>query len=563
MSTTSSTHATVLRHAGSFLARALPLRALLPLLALVASGCLPGPWEYVPEKNPVFRGVTVSGYALADRPVEHLCFERLYALGEASLEAFAFYDSAAVGISGNFSDDGSTLALSPHVNVPNCFVGPPGTRFRRGERYELTALFVWDSAGTRVTSELSATAAIPVDFAVEDTARAPSLATAGVALDNITDPAVFLQLPPGPRALFVARYGDTLTALAGDPAGLATWETANGARMRAELTFWLQNDLTPYQRGDTLYYLSAKNNFSNLSHFFKMRRDALVKGVIISHLFDTTGSRPVTSFDSLLGLAPDSSNFYAPPGTRRLIFYGDWRNPDGRHMFDSLGVVNAWFWSGRNRLYFYGTEKIYSDYQVAREEQGGNPKIRLPTNVRGGQGFFAGMIVDSFDINIRLDSLTQAFSYAATRAYACRDKGWESSRDCFGYYDAYCSANAWAPRDCRANASYRLFDPLDSLTLPAAARDSARAWSAANPLDGLGTLQRYCIDNDYPAATPGCTAVRDECEDGPTGNGCQQVLWKRCDLTYWKLPACAEGLTSYCKANRDVHKAMCRNVPEN
>src|SRR5690606_14443940 len=194
----------------------------------------------------------------------------------------------------------------------------------------------------------------------------------------------------------------------------------------------------------------------------------------------------------------------------------------------------------RNRVYFYGTEQIYSDYQVLREEQLGNTKIVLPTNIEGGRGFFAGMIVDSFEVNIRLDSLTQSFPYPATRANYCRDKGWESSRDCFGYYDAYCAANAWAPRDCRANALYHLFDPVDSLSLPAAIRDTARAWREANPLDGLGVLQRYCVDNGYPASTPGCAAVKSECEDGPLGNGCQQVLWRRCELTYWKLPACDE-----------------------
>jgi hypothetical protein len=530
--------------------------------SLVLGGCLPGPWEYVPESRPLFRGITVSGYALADRPVEHLCFERLLELSEASSEAFPFYDSAAVGVSGVFSSGGQTLALTPHANTPNCFVGPPGSHFRRGERYDLNARFVWDSAGARTVTVLQSTAEIPALFEIADTARAPSLAAQGVALDNITDPDVFLRLPPGPRALFVARYGDTLTALDGDSAGLAAWEARNGARMRAELTLWLQADLFPYRRGDSLYYLNAKNNFSNLSHFFKARRDNLVKGVLISHLFDTTASRPVTSFDSIFGIAPDSSSFYTPGGSRRLIFYGDYRNPDGRHIFDSLGFVNAWFWSGRNRLYFYGTEKIYSDYQTAREEQAGNSKINLPTNVTGGRGFFAGMIVDSFDINIRLDSLTQSFPYPLTRAAACRDKGWDNTRDCIGYYGEYCALNGWTPSDCRVNAMYRLLDPLDSLTLPTAIRDSARAWRAADPLAGLGATQRYCIDNNYPAGVPGCAFVKSECESGNLGNGCQLLLWKRCQLAYWKLPACAEGINSYCRARRDVHTVMCRDVPE-
>jgi hypothetical protein len=538
----------------------------LPGILGILSGCLPGPWEYVPEKQTAFRGITVSGYAVADRPVEQLCFERLYRLGEASSEAFAFYDSAAVGITGNFMSGGSltglSLALTPDANVPNCFRGPAATTFIRGESYALNARFVWDSAGVSTVSILTSTARIPTEFEIVDTAYAPSLTATGVSLEDVTDPAVFQQLPPGPRALFVARYGDTLTALAGDSAGLAAWEKANGARMRAELTLWLQADLLPYNRGDSLYYLNARNNFSNLSHFFKARRDALVKGVLISHRFDTTASRPVTSFDSLFGIAPDTSAFYYPGDHRRLIFYGDWRNPDGRHVFDSLGFVNAWFWSGRNRIYFYGTEQIYSDYQVLREEQLGNTKIVLPTNVTGGRGFFAGMIVDSFEVNIRLDSLTQAFPYPLTRAAACRDEGWESSRDCFGYYDEYCTINAWTPRDCRPNAAYRLLDPVDSLSLPAAIRDSARAWREANPLGGLGVLQRYCIDNDYPSTTPGCDAVQSECVDGPLGNGCQSVLWKRCELTYWKLPACDEGRRSFCRNAGDVHTVMCRDLAD-
>ena len=530
----------------------------------ILGGCLPGPWEYVPEARPAFRGITVTGYAIADRSVEQLCFERLYRLGEASSEAFAFYDSAAVGITGDFMSGGSrtglSLALTPDANIPNCFRGPAGAAFIRGESYDLNARFVWDSAGVRTVTVLTSTARIPAQFEIVDTAFAPSLAATGVALDDITNPAVFQQLPPGPRALFVARYGDTLTALAGDSAGLAVWEKANGARMRAELTLWLQADLLPYNRGDSLYYLSARNNFSNRSHFFKARRDPLVKGVLISHLFDTTESRPVTSFDSILGIAPDSSNFFQTSGRRRLIYYGDFRNPDGRHVFDSLGFVNAWFWSGRNRIYFYGAEQIYSDYQTALSEQSGNSKIVLPTNVSGGRGFFAGMVADSFDVNIRLDSLTQAFPYPLTRAANCRDKGWESSRDCFGYYDEYCTINAWAPRDCRANAAYRLLDPVDSLGLPAAIRDSARAWREANPLDGLGVLQRYCIDNNYPSSTPGCDTVKNECEDGPLGNNCQKALWKRCELTYWKPAACAEGRRSYCRAFGDVHTVMCRDV---
>ncbi|HEX2612633.1 MAG TPA: hypothetical protein VHO02_03455, partial [Fibrobacteria bacterium] len=332
-------------------------------------------------------------------------------------------------------------------------------------------------------------------------------------------------------------------------------------RLRKDVIGWLQADLVTYRRGDTLYYLSAASDFSNLSHFFKARRDASVKGVLISHRFDTLGSRPVTSFDSLFGIAPDTSSFYYPGNLRRLIFYGDYRNPDGRHVFDSLGFVNAWFWSGRNRIYFYGTEKIYSDFQVALGEQDGNTKITLPTNVLGGRGFFAGMVVDSFDVNIRLDSSTQSFSYAVSRAAACHEKGWFNNRDCVGYYPEYCADNGWANPDCKVNAIQQCTDSTFRAGHSAVCA-SADAAASFNSLLASEALMRYCIDRNYPSSHPGCDNVRAICENTASGNSCQLILWKHCQLTYWNGPECVEGAKSYCRAKRDVARTMCRDIPE-
>jgi len=270
----------------------------------------------------------------------------------------------------------------------------------------------------------------------------------------------------------------------------------------------------------------------------------------------------VTSFDSLFGIAPDTAFFYFPGDYRRLIFYGDYRNPDGRHVFDSLGVVNAWFWSGRNRLYFYGTEEIYSDFQVSMAEQQGSSKVRLPSNVTGGRGFFAGMVVDSFDIHIRLDSATQSFPYAATRVAACRDKGWFNTRDCVGYYGEHCAGNAWSSADCRLDAVYRALDPVDTLAIPDSIRDSAAAWAAWDPALKEEAERRYCIAENYRADVPACAGVRSECENTASGNSCQLLLWKHCQLDYWKGPECIEGAKSYCRAKREIAVTMCRDVPE-
>ena len=483
-------------------------------LALALSGCLPGPWDYAPANAPIFRGISVSAYAVADRPVTDVCFERQLSLLEASTDAAPFYDSALVTITGVFSNGGQTLALQPKDIPPNCFIGAAAAKFVRGNSYTLSARFVWDSAGTEVVSVLSSTAKVPLDFSIKDTAAAPAYAIRGDARQHPFDPAGFLPLP--------------------------------------------------YKNGDSVFYLPAGKKFGNLaemSHFYSSRRSADVKGVLITRRFDTTESRPETSFDTIGGFVPTVSDFYQPGNMNRLIFYSDFPNSNGRSVFDSLGVVNVWFWSGRNRLFFYGAEGIYADYQDALGEAEGNAKIKLPTNVTGGRGFFAGMVVDSFDVYLKLDGLTQNFPYRQTRAVACEEKGWYDSRDCIGYYREYCRDTAWSEDFCLKDAIYTSMDPVEKLTMPADVREFAEAWAAGDSVTRVEVSRRYCIDHDYPADVPACAPVQTECENGESRNACKEILWKRCELGYWKLPACDEGIKSYCGANRTVAKTLCRDVP--
>lgn len=487
-------------------------------LAVVVAGCLPGPWDYTPANAPIFRGITVSAYAIADRPVTDVCFERQVALTEAVTDARAFYDSASVTITGVFSDGAQTktLLLTPKDIPPNCFTGPAAAKFVRGNSYTLYARIVWDSAGTRVATELGSTARVPVEFALKDTAHAPAYALTGDARQRPFELAGLLPIP--------------------------------------------------YENGDSLFYLPAGKAYGNLaemSHFYSSRRSPDVKGVLITRRFDTTESRPESSFDSIGGFKPSLSDFYQAGNMNRLIFYSDFTNSSGRSIFDSMGVVNVWFWSGRNRLFFYGAEEIYVDYLEALEEAQENPKIKLPTNVTGGRGFFAGMVADSFDIYLKLDGQTQAFPYRQTRAADCNEKGWYENRDCIGYYREYCRDTLWSVPTCKREAAYTSIDPVERLMLPDSVRnDSLTAWAKADSTLMKEAVARYCIDNNYPAGVPECAAVKTQCETGSPGNVCQKILWTRCEVGYWKLPACAEGIKSYCSANRKVAKTLCRDVPD-
>ena len=486
---------------------------------LLVTGCiLPGPWDYSPRDKPAFRGILASVYAVADRPVANACFERLLTLDEGYTAAFSFYDSATVGIEGRFSTGGQTLVLQRDSITPNCFTGNASVHFLRGETYNLTARFVWDSAGTRVVSMLRATARIPTSFRVSDTAAAPRVAKQGLAFFQTVD--------------------------------------TNSEKY--------QTDLIHYLRGDTLFYIGGNSRLNNLSHYFHSERSDDVNGVLVTQRYDTTilGGRPVTSFDLLFGIKPDSGQFYYPGDHRRLILDPSTISQSGYNVLDSIGVVNAWLWAGPNRLYFYGVEKAYTDYNFSNvNDPGGgpvdqNPKITPLTNVSGGRGFFAGMIVDSFDLFIKTDSMTKVYSYPATRAHVCRNDGWFESRDCAGWYREYCHDNGEVPSDCQLDVVYTCLEN----TTPTSGSCGILADDSSMYLEAT---RRYCIDHDYPINVPDCAAVKHECETGSPGNGCQLILWKKCDLDYWKPAVCTEGRKSYCSVYGDTQRELCRGVSGN
>ena len=480
---------------------------------LVLAGCiLPGPWDYTPSDKPTFRGIWASVYAVADRPADNVCFERQLSLDEGASDAFPFYDSASVGIAGVFSTGPSTLLLNPLYDTPNCFSGATGIHFLRNQSYQLTARFVWDSSGTEVVSVLHATAHIPQSFRISDTVVAPKLAQTGVVAAGPLDTNTNYQL---------SRFS--------------------------------------YHRNDSVFYIGGTSQMNNLSHYYHSVRSADVNGVLVTQRYDTNAGRPITSFDVILGLKPDTSQFYYPGDIRRLILYPSTISQSGYNVLDSMGVVNVWFWSGRNRLYFYGTEKSYTDYINTNVGVDQNPKIKPLTNVQGGMGFFSGMVVDSFDVFIKTDAQTQVYDYAATRAYTCRDKGWFGSRDCAGWYHQFCKDNE-NRGDCHLDAVYRCLDPVVKASDTTGLCTAAQSYAATDTALNIEATRRFCIDNNYPTNVAACASVKNECVTGSLANGCQLVLWKSCELDYWKPAACTEGRKSYCREYGDTQKELCRDL---
>jgi hypothetical protein len=537
------------------------------VLALGLAACLQGPWDYYPDNPPPFRGVFATAYVLAGKPLTQICFERVLDLGEEHTQAFAWYDSAEVSVSGPFSGQSRAVALSAIADTPNCFRGDTALRAERGGVYALEARFTWDSAGTRVHSLVKGEAHVPDSFSIHRTAAAPSFAKTGGLPENIFDLGFVAQLPPAVRDTILAEYGDSLGRFRSDTAGLGGYLQRRGKDIQKRLGELLKRDQFVYHEGDTLFYLNGPL-LNTASHYFSSDRSPDVGCVLITQRFDPKGGRPETAFDSPLGFQPDSDEFYFPGDIRRLLLYPNAVGGNGWNLLDSIGVVNVWLHTLGNRFYFYGFEKAYYDYHTTATQtqgggggEGGDPRVKPKYNVTGGQGIFVGGVPDSFDLYIKADSLTKVYPLPATRAFTCNKEGWSSSRDCREYYPDYCREQAWQPGICGADAVRRC-------AYPAADRDSALGAlcdSVADParvpapLARLGETQ-YCIENAFPSGSV-CDAPRADCLETKGWTLCKEGYWNHCLDRQWRPEeTCLPALASYCHDKPRLSETLCRHA---
>jgi hypothetical protein len=533
--------------------------------ALVALGaCIQGPWDYYPNNPAPFYGVYLTGYAISGRPLDNICFERVQDLAEGTTNAFAFFDSADVKVTGQFNGSVQTLTLTPLANSPTCFQGSATSLLERGQAYAMDARLVWDSAGQRVTSRITGMANIPDSFSIHRTGAAPSLAKTGGIPENVFTLEFFAQLPPNVQEVMFKEYGDTLSKLQSDTAALAKYFRANGTKVQARLVGLLEKDQFTFKEGDTLFYLNGALN--TLSHYYASDRSPDVKVVLITQRFDPNSERPQTRFDSFLGLKPDSSQYYFPGDIRRLIAYPNVDGDKGWNLLDSIGIVNTWYHTRRNRLYFYAFEKPYLDYLNTTTGGAGNDvdsRVKTFTNLKGGQGVFAGAIPDSFDIYIKTDSLTKSYSLPAVHGAFCREEGWFSNKDCREFYPKYCKSNAWGAADCQEDAieSCLEADLNKDAELKAICSPIAEV-AANNPKLVEQANRRFCIENNFPLTNPACAELKVNCQETKGENTCKQTLWVYCVDNLWKPEPCNLGLVSYCKDRPRLTEVLCKHADD-
>jgi hypothetical protein len=230
-----------------------------------------------------------------------------------------------------------------------------------------------------------------------------------------------------------------------------------------------------------------------------------------------------------------------------------------------MGVVNTWFQTIRNRLYFYGFEQAYSQYLTTNglDGNGSDARIKPKFNVTGGQGIFAGAIPDSFDVNIITDSLTKSYSLPAAHASYCKEEGWTSNKDCREFYRDYCLSKAWAPKECRQDAVEACLeaDLVTDIDLKLACSPVADSAKQDTALLRRATT-RFCVANDFPSAEPACAEYKTQCLETKGLNTCKQNLWTYCLDNNWKPKQCGLGLVSYCKDKPRLSEVLCRHADE-
>lgn len=532
----------------------------LALLAALGS-CIQGPWDYYPNNPPPFRGIWLTGYAIAGQPLRQVCMERLLDLAEESTDAFPFYDSAEVSVSGRFGDSTGTVRLTPLREAPNCFRGDSTVLVRRGADYTLDARITWDSAGRRVTSVLKAVAQVPDSFSIRPAASAPSLVLTGGVPSNIFSREFFAILPPPVQQAMAADFAEAAALIAsGDTAAFQAYVAVNGKRIQDRLVELLGKERTVYDEGDTLFYLGGV--LSTLSHFYTSDRSPDVAGVLITHRFDPESERPESAFDGIFGFEPDTSDFYYQGTTRRVGLWPAATSPSGYNLLDSIGFVNTWFHTRVNRIYFYGVEDAYVDFVATAIEGEDDPRIKPEYNVEGGRGVFAGAVPDSFDVFIKVDSLTRAYSLPVAHALECQEDGWFSEKDCSGYYRTWCQSRGWKDGYCGVDAIRASLEARLRPDTALARADSAAAKARLDTAMAREGVTHFCVENDFPGLDGACDASTRDCVDLPGINACKETLWTFCKENLWQPEQCGSGLAWYCRDKPRLSEILCRRADE-
>ncbi|MCQ2105004.1 MAG: hypothetical protein MJZ26_04340 [Fibrobacter sp.] len=510
-------------------------RAVLYLFfAFLLAACdFQGPWSYYPEETEVYQGIYTFGYIVADES-PYVCFSKVYGLTESSAENFAFYDSAYVTVSGLFggavaseigeenSNSGDSLiVLKAMDGKPNCFVYDRrcywmGDRIFcsreakvgiPGESYTLNAVFKWDSAGSKVTTEMKSVAKIPTKIHAKGVVP-PSEKNDAKFVENKYDRLSF-EFLGYPNDMLTYKipmeYDETVRGIQ----MVMEYDSANGGE---SMNTTMMNMLSAFTEPDSMGYA-----------YMSMKRPE-----------EKTASMGFTT---------------------RMMFAG-------MNTLDTMEYPGMTMPIGKSVIRFYATDQAYSDYQNTVLDAIEDPRVVPKSNVENGMGVFAGMLKDSLLMEVTTDEFVP-FEYMG-RENCFREGG-------MGEHEAFetkwcrlnkkdvcvATAGGWSnlrltsvhPRCVAAYVGLLIwYEPeveqwqneIDRL-----AKFNDEWWGEASNREKVvknkeainaEALLNYCMEYNFENnSVASCDALREQCQESLEKTACKDSLWQWCSDHDWNI----------------------------
>jgi len=574
-------------------------------IVLLGACNMQGPWEYTVEEKQEYRGFWVYAHLVADHPVEEVCADRLYQLNESQTRAFHFYDSAHIEISGiwrsatSSSDTSATLVLSPAQRA-NCFNGPSELLPIQGEEYDLSGLIRWDSSGTLVSSEFTASTEIPERFSITQ-ALAPLPA---LGIDPATADSLIELILGGSGGIPGLPGGDSLNidSLLNNPPDSGINIPGFGQ---------LPSDLdgvdwgrfyVPYSDGDELFYLGGQ--FNTLPHRYVTDYSDDVEGILITHMYDTlSGAKGENPFSNIgNGLFVSDTADYATSGNLDRVVFTPRQVTQNGITIDTLFVFNIYFLEGWNKLYFLAAGSDYQRYVETSIQQEGDSRVEKFYNITGAAGIFAGFAIDSVEFNIDIPDSLNSYPVRPAMAAWCRQgggslddppdagrwkDGWLANTSCRNFYLEWCAETDFAESDCASalqfaqrvenqqqstdTNTYAIESPLDSIYADVSISSLDNADDLSETLSNMSEVNRnfgdqlYCLYHNFPqSGSMGseCSEILDESTGGEEITVQHERLWVWCQDRNWneeQHPFCRTALEDYVRLN-DIDSPVLNDI---
>jgi len=356
------------------------LKTLLVVFPLLLS--CQGPWSYYPENPENYRGIWITAYIVSGRPVRNVCLEKMHNLDEVYMRGFAFYDKVSIEIKGSFNGRDTSIFLKPDTdnfaNNPNCFVGDENLIPEADANYNMYVSVTWDSAGKKTTSEFSAKTHIPKKFKIKR------------AYD-----------------LLGQQYGEKDTVLY----------------------------LPPPMDMKTHYFIPEYSNED-------------IGGTLVSMIYgDTSGFYWGENFIDKIAAQfnPDGDTArHARFGDRRLLYTAtNVQYANIAKDIDSIPIMGLMMPAiGNIKLLFYATTREYIDYRSTFLQGSDDSRIKPIYNIEGGAGIFAGMLVDTFEVNFKTLPEVKIYSFSEAQKSYCMQEDmlyeteyWRTHSECLAFWE--------------------------------------------------------------------------------------------------------------------------------